>query len=72
MKDEPGNVVRFQPRPKAPPPPKVKAKPYRPRTGAEKAVNWSRVPKALIIIVLFFGAMWLLGGLGDLIGRIGI
>jgi hypothetical protein len=74
MKDDPGNVVRFQPRPKAPPAPKPKAQPkaYRPNTGGEKAINWSRAPKALIIIALFFGVMWLLGGLGDLIGGVGI
>jgi hypothetical protein len=72
MKDDKGNVVRFQPRPKPPPPPKPKAKPYRPNTGPEKAINWSRAPKALVIIVLFFAVMWLLGSLTDLIGRIGM
>lgn len=75
MKDDPGNVVRFQPRPKPPPKPKAKVKPtpkpYRPNTGGEKAINWSRAPKALVIIALFFAVMWLLGGMSQLIGRIG-
>ena len=75
MKDDPGNVVRFQPRPKAPPPPKAKAKPqpYRPsRAYGERAINWSRAPKAAVIIVIFFLLMWLLGGVADWIGGVGI
>ena len=75
MKDDPGNVVRFRPRPKrpAPPPaPKSRPQPYRPtRTGHEPAINWSRAPKAIVLLVLFFIAMALVGGLGDWIGRIG-
>lgn len=76
MKDDPGNVVRFRPRPKAPAPPKAKAKakpqPYRPTHGqGERAINWSRAPKAAVIILLFFLAMWLVGGMSDWISRIG-
>lgn len=77
MKDDPGNVVRFRPRPKAPPPkpkskPKQKAQPYRPAGGqGEPAINWSRTPKAAVIIVLFLAAMWLLSGLAGWIGRLG-
>lgn len=75
MKDDPGNVVRFRPRPKAPAPSKAKSKtkPYQPsRGGGERAVNWSRAPKAAIIILIFFLVMWLLGGMADWIGTIGI
>ena len=74
MKDDPGNVVPFRPRPKAPPSkpkPKAKAPPYRPSGHrGERAINWSRAPKAAVIILIFFLAMWLLGGMADWIGRI--
>jgi len=35
-------------------------------------VNWSRAPTAIVIIALFFLAMWLLGGLADWISGIGV
>ena len=76
MKEDPGNVVRLRPRPKrpAPPPPsKSRPQPYRAnRGGHEPAINWSRAPKAIVLLVLFFIAMALIGGLGDWIGRIGV
>jgi hypothetical protein len=72
MKDDPGNVVRFRPRPKAPPP-KPKPQAIRPsRHHGERAINWSRAPKAAIIILIFFLAMWLLGGMAGWIGKIGV
>ena len=72
MKDDPGNVVRFQPRPKRtvpPPPSPPRPQPYRtgranPR-GHGPAINWSRAPKAIVLLVIFFVAMALIGGLGD-------
>jgi hypothetical protein len=68
-------VVRFRPRPKRPapaPPPRPQPRAYRPNTGGhEPAINWSRAPKAIVLLVLFFIAMALIGGLGDWIGRIG-
>ena len=70
MKEPEGNVVRFRPKPKRPPPP-PKAAPVRRRASGEQAVNWSRAPKALVIIALFFLAMWLVGGLASLISGIG-
>jgi hypothetical protein len=74
MKDDPGNVVRFRPRPKRPPPPsKPKTQPYRPTGGGgERAINWSRAPKAIVAVLIFFLAMWLLGRLVDWISKIGI
>jgi hypothetical protein len=70
MKDPEGNVVRFRPRPKRPEPPKPS--PARRRPAGERAVNWSRAPKALLFILLFFAAMWLVGGLADWISSIGV
>ena len=76
MKEDPGNVVRLRPRAKRPPPPppsKSRPQPYRAnRAGHEPAINWSRAPKAIVLLVLFFIAIALVGGLGDWIGRIGV
>jgi hypothetical protein len=71
MKEPEGNVVRFRPKPKRPPPP-PKAAPVKRRPTGERAVNWSRAPKALIIIGLFFLAMWLVGLLANFISGVGV
>jgi hypothetical protein len=69
MKESEGNIVRFRPRPKAPPP---KPAPVRSRPAGERAVNWSRAPKALVIIGLFVAAMWLVGLLANMISGVGV
>ena len=75
MKDERhDNVVRFRrPTAKKPPPPQRKpARPARRPGGGEPAINWSRAPKAIALILIFFLVMWLLNGLGGWISGVGV
>lgn len=71
MQDERNNVVKFQPRPKPPPAPKPKKGPKAYR-GGQPAVNWSRVPRAALIILIFLVLMWLVGRLASGITSFGL
>jgi hypothetical protein len=74
MKDERDNIVRFQPRPKAPPPPKKRPAKARPTShrGGEPAINWSRAPRAAVLIVGILFLMWLVGILANWVSGIGV
>lgn len=67
MNDRRDNVVKFKPPPKRPDPPRPKRRP-----NGEPAINWSRAPKAIVLIVIFMVFMWLVGGLAGWISGIGV
>lgn len=72
MKEEPGNVVRFRPKPKQPKPkPAPPRKAQRPG-GAEPAVNWSRAPRFLAVTVVVLAVLWLLGQLSGWVSGVGM
>lgn len=71
MPDERNNVVKFQPRPKPPPPPKAKPKAKVHRSG-EPAINWSRAPKAAVIIIVIVALMWVVGRLAGFVSGFGM
>jgi len=72
MKDDQGNIVRFRPRPKAPPPPPEPKRPPRSRPTGEPPINWSRAPRAVVIILIVLLVMWLIGGFAGWISGIGV
>jgi hypothetical protein len=69
MKDERSNIVKFRPRPKQPPAPARSAARH---SSGEPAINWSRAPKALVMIVIFFVLMWVVSSLAGWISNIGM
>ncbi len=75
MRDDHNNVVQLPKRPRRPPPaPAPTPKPFRPssrRGSGEPAINWSRAPKAIVLIGIILLFTWLVGGLSGWISGIG-